>query len=150
MGCGGSYVQRQPDVLVQGTGVEPIHCYIENINGVVSLYPLGEMSSVDGLPVAAPTRLTQGILFRMASIFLVSVLFNATCQRTPVHGCGQKRPIGTYRADSTDAPLRQYEDDGLVCFAHFYAIFDKLQWQAKLAILVPSLGDWNSSTLLRF
>lgn len=60
MGCGGSYVQRQPDVVVQGTGVEPIHCYIENINGVVSLYPLGEMTSVDGLPVATPTRLTQG------------------------------------------------------------------------------------------
>ena len=46
MGCGGSYVQRQPDVLVQGTGVEPIHCYIENVDGVVSLYPLGEMTSV--------------------------------------------------------------------------------------------------------
>jgi hypothetical protein len=60
MGCGGSYVQRQPDVHVQGTGVEPIHCYIENINGTVSLYPLGEMTSVDGLPVATPIRLTQG------------------------------------------------------------------------------------------
>ena len=60
MGCGGSYVQRQPDVLVQGTGVEPIHCYIENVDGVVSLYPLGEMTSVDGSPVATPVRLTQG------------------------------------------------------------------------------------------
>lgn len=61
MGCGGSYVQRQPDVLVQGTGVEPLHCYIENVDGVVTLYPLGEMTSVDGQPVVTPVRLTQGM-----------------------------------------------------------------------------------------
>ena len=61
LGCGGSYGQRQPDVTVQGTGVEPIHCYIENIDGVVSLYPIGEMTSVDGMPVATPVRLTQGM-----------------------------------------------------------------------------------------
>ena len=60
LGCGGSYVQRQPDVMVQGTGVEPIHCYIENVDNMVTLYPLGEMTSVDGQPVATPTRLTQG------------------------------------------------------------------------------------------
>lgn len=69
MGCGGSYVQRQPDVLVQGTGVEPMHCYIENVDGVVSLYPLGEMTSVDGLPVATPVRLTQGKMHQ-ALLFL--------------------------------------------------------------------------------
>lgn len=69
MGCGGSYVQRQPDVLVQGTGVEPLHCYIENVDGVVTLYPLGEMTSVDGLPVVTPVRLTQGIcIFDSSSI----------------------------------------------------------------------------------
>lgn len=62
MGCGGSYVQRQPDVLVQGTGVEPIHCYIENIGQSVSLYPLGEMTSVDGTRISTPVRLTQGMI----------------------------------------------------------------------------------------
>lgn len=62
LGCGGAYVQqRQPDVMVQGTGVEPIHCYIENVDGIVTLYPLGEMTSVDGQPVATPARLTQGM-----------------------------------------------------------------------------------------
>lgn len=93
MGCGGSYVQRQPDVVVQGTGVEPIHCYIENINGVVSLYPLGEMTSVDGLPVATPTRLTQGILLKkfINSFFFVCVSLNPTCS---FHGWGRTKPIG--------------------------------------------------------
>ena len=60
MGCGGSYVQRQPDVVVQGTGVEPIHCYIETCSGAVQLYPLGEMTSVDGQRVNSPVRLIQG------------------------------------------------------------------------------------------
>ncbi len=86
MGCGGSYVQRQPDVHVQGTGVEPIHCYIENINGTVSLYPLGEMTSVDGLPVATPIRLTQGKIFRKISNpyhrLGCSVAFNRTGRKT--------------------------------------------------------------------
>lgn len=66
MGCGGSFVQRQPDVLVHGTGVEPLHCYIENTEGIVTLYPLGEMTSVDGVPVSAPVRLTQGTQTTMA------------------------------------------------------------------------------------
>ena len=60
MGCGGSYVSRQPDILVQGTGVEPLHCCIENIDGIVTLYPMGEMTSVDGIRAITPVRLTQG------------------------------------------------------------------------------------------
>lgn len=72
MGCGGSYIQRQPDVLVQGTGVEPIHCYIETTLSLnkggscggagmsVLLYPLGEMTSVDGTRINSPVKLTQG------------------------------------------------------------------------------------------
>lgn len=79
MGCGGSYIQRQPDVLVQGTGVEPIHCYIETTLSLnkslqpggscggagmsVVLYPLGEMTSVDGTRINSPVKLTQGNYF---------------------------------------------------------------------------------------
>ncbi len=80
MGCGGSYIQRQPDVLVQGTGVEPIHCYIETTLSLnksslqpggscggagmsVLLYPLGEMTSVDGTRINSPVKLTQGNSF---------------------------------------------------------------------------------------
>lgn len=51
---------RDVDITVQGTGVEPVHCHIDNSNGVVTLHPVGEMTSVDGLRVTSATRLTQG------------------------------------------------------------------------------------------
>lgn len=51
---------RDVDIIVQGTGVESLHCHIDNSNGVVTLYPVAEMTSVDGLRVTSATRLTQG------------------------------------------------------------------------------------------
>jgi hypothetical protein len=51
---------RDVDIMVQGTGVEPLHCHIDNLNGVVTLYPVAEMTSVDGLRVTTAIRLTQG------------------------------------------------------------------------------------------
>lgn len=49
------------DIPVQGTGVLPLHCHIENSEGVVTIYPLGDHLSIDGVPVAVPTRLSQGV-----------------------------------------------------------------------------------------
>lgn len=51
---------RDVDIIVQGTGVEPLHCHIDNVNGVVTLHPEAEMTSIDGLKVTSATRLTQG------------------------------------------------------------------------------------------
>lgn len=48
------------DIPVQGTGVQPVHCHIENSSGVVTLYPLAEQISVDGIRISNPTRLAQG------------------------------------------------------------------------------------------
>lgn len=50
------------DIFIYGTGVEEVHCWIENSNGVVVVYPNGENVpvQVDGLKVSHPTRLTQG------------------------------------------------------------------------------------------
>lgn len=51
------------DITIQGTGVEPLHCHIENIAGVVTLHPQAEnYLSIDGVPVASPTRLSQGVM----------------------------------------------------------------------------------------
>ncbi|KAJ9581138.1 hypothetical protein L9F63_023685, partial [Diploptera punctata] len=61
-GCQTMGSARDADIVVQGTGVEPLHCHIDNSNGVVTLYPLAEMTSVDGLKVTIPTRLTQGCM----------------------------------------------------------------------------------------
>ncbi|XP_076310539.1 uncharacterized protein LOC143225288 isoform X3 [Tachypleus tridentatus] len=48
------------DILVKGTGIKSEHCYLENIDGLVRLYPLAEMVSVDGMRISEPTRLAQG------------------------------------------------------------------------------------------
>lgn len=51
---------RDADILVAGTGVEPVHCAIENNNGVVTLHPINGNTSVDGVPINSPVRLAQG------------------------------------------------------------------------------------------
>lgn len=50
------------DIVVQGTGVEPTHCHIDNKDGIVTLVPVAEMTSVDGIHLTQPTRLTQGCM----------------------------------------------------------------------------------------
>ncbi|XP_039085270.1 pleckstrin homology-like domain family B member 1 isoform X2 [Hyaena hyaena] len=50
------------DISLQGPGVAPEHCYIENLRGTLTLYPCGNACSIDGLPVRQPTRLTQGCM----------------------------------------------------------------------------------------
>lgn len=51
---------RDADILVAGTGVEPVHCAIENNNGVVTLHPVNGNTFVDGVPINSPVRLVQG------------------------------------------------------------------------------------------
>lgn len=53
---------RDADILVAGTGVEPVHCAIENNNGVVTLYPINGNTFVDGVPINSPVRLAQGCM----------------------------------------------------------------------------------------
>lgn len=48
------------DISLQGPGLAPEHCYIENLRGTLTLYPCGNACAIDGLPVRQPTRLTQG------------------------------------------------------------------------------------------
>lgn len=53
------------DMVLQGPGLAPEHCYIENLRGTLTLYPCGNACTVDGLPVRRPTRLTQGKVWRL-------------------------------------------------------------------------------------
>ncbi|KAM6400359.1 pleckstrin homology-like domain family B member 1 [Rhynochetos jubatus] len=48
------------DIVLQGPGLEPQHCYIENAGGTLTLHPCGNACAVDGVPLRGPTRLTQG------------------------------------------------------------------------------------------
>jgi hypothetical protein len=49
-----------PDLIIQGTGVEDDHCYIDNIHGVVTFYPVAKYCYIDGYLATEATRLTQG------------------------------------------------------------------------------------------
>ncbi|XP_048651915.1 pleckstrin homology-like domain family B member 1 isoform X12 [Marmota marmota marmota] len=50
------------DISLQGPGLAPEHCYIENLQGTLTLYPCGNACTIDGLPIRQPTRLTQGCM----------------------------------------------------------------------------------------
>uniref|UniRef100_H3DA41 Pleckstrin homology-like domain family B member 1 n=1 Tax=Tetraodon nigroviridis TaxID=99883 RepID=H3DA41_TETNG len=49
------------DIHIQGPGVAPSHCYIENKSGVITLH-CGNPCAVDGLRVSQPVRLSQGCM----------------------------------------------------------------------------------------
>ncbi|XP_064360197.1 pleckstrin homology-like domain family B member 1 isoform X10 [Dromaius novaehollandiae] len=50
------------DIVLQGPGLAPEHCYIENARGTLTLHPCGNACAVDGVPLQRPTRLTQGCM----------------------------------------------------------------------------------------
>ncbi|XP_026185068.1 pleckstrin homology-like domain family B member 1 isoform X7 [Mastacembelus armatus] len=50
------------DIPLQGPGIAPQHCYIENQAGSITLYPCGNQCSMDGLAITKPCRLTQGCM----------------------------------------------------------------------------------------
>ncbi|KAM9441256.1 pleckstrin homology-like domain family B member 1 isoform 7-T7 [Clarias gariepinus] len=50
------------DINIQGPGVAALHCYIENQEGNITLFPCGNPCSMDGLAVTKPVRLSQGCM----------------------------------------------------------------------------------------
>ncbi|XP_026536743.1 pleckstrin homology-like domain family B member 1 isoform X2 [Notechis scutatus] len=48
------------DIVLQGAGVAPQHCFIENACGTLTLHPCGHPCAIDGQPITRPTRLCQG------------------------------------------------------------------------------------------
>uniref|UniRef100_A0A8C5WVL6 FHA domain-containing protein n=1 Tax=Laticauda laticaudata TaxID=8630 RepID=A0A8C5WVL6_LATLA len=48
------------DIVLQGAGVAPQHCFIENARGTLTLHPCGHPCAIDGQPITCPTRLCQG------------------------------------------------------------------------------------------
>ncbi|NXA04811.1 PHLB1 protein, partial [Sapayoa aenigma] len=48
------------DIVLQGPGLVPQHCYIENVRGTLTLHPCGNACAIDGVLLRRPTRLTQG------------------------------------------------------------------------------------------
>ncbi|XP_060703050.1 pleckstrin homology-like domain family B member 1 isoform X3 [Hemiscyllium ocellatum] len=50
------------DISIQGPGIANQHCCIENRNGIITLYPCGNLCMVDGVQVTQPKRLSQGCM----------------------------------------------------------------------------------------
>ncbi|KAM8795556.1 pleckstrin homology-like domain family B member 1 [Eudromia elegans] len=50
------------DIVLQGPGLAPQHCYIENAQGSLTLHPCGNACAIDGVQLLRPTRLTQGCM----------------------------------------------------------------------------------------
>ncbi|XP_038017276.1 pleckstrin homology-like domain family B member 1 isoform X10 [Motacilla alba alba] len=48
------------DIVLQGPGLAPQHCYIENVRGTLTLHPCGNACAIDGVPLQRPTHLSQG------------------------------------------------------------------------------------------
>lgn len=48
------------DIILQGPGLVSQHCYIENVQGTLTLHPCGNACTIDGVPLQRPTHLTQG------------------------------------------------------------------------------------------
>ncbi|NWT98372.1 PHLB1 protein, partial [Urocynchramus pylzowi] len=48
------------DIILQGPGLAPQHCYIENARGTLTLHPCGNACAIDGVPLQRPMHLTQG------------------------------------------------------------------------------------------
>ncbi|NWX37727.1 PHLB1 protein, partial [Notiomystis cincta] len=48
------------DIILQGPGLAPQHCYIENVRGTLTLHPCGNACAIDGTPLQRPTHLSQG------------------------------------------------------------------------------------------
>jgi FHA domain len=57
---GTSNASQPQDIVIKGAGIQDHHAYIINQDDVVTLYPLSEQTSVDGVRITKPTRMSQG------------------------------------------------------------------------------------------
>ncbi|KAM6432305.1 pleckstrin homology-like domain family B member 1 isoform 1-T1 [Liasis olivaceus] len=96
------------DIVLQGAGVAPQHCFIENVCGTLTLHPCGHPCAIDGLPITRPTRLSQGHMICLGqSTFL---RFNhpaeAKWMKSMVPG-GRQSPMAQYglRAAEWQSPI---------------------------------------------
>uniref|UniRef100_H3BB77 Pleckstrin homology-like domain family B member 1 n=1 Tax=Latimeria chalumnae TaxID=7897 RepID=H3BB77_LATCH len=92
------------DISIQGPGIAPEHCYIDNRNGIITLYPCGNICALDGLKVSQPIRLTQGcmICLGQATFFRFNHPAEALRMKSMVPSGGRSTigPYGLVAAES--------------------------------------------------
>ncbi|KAI4890579.1 hypothetical protein NFI96_016200 [Prochilodus magdalenae] len=89
------------DINIQGPGVAAQHCYIENQAGTITLFPCGNLCSMDGLAVTKPVRLSQGCMlcFGQSAFFRFNHPEEALRMKSMMPG-GNPGPTNTYKGHS--------------------------------------------------
>ncbi|XP_036436365.1 pleckstrin homology-like domain family B member 1 isoform X6 [Colossoma macropomum] len=89
------------DINIQGPGVAALHCYIENQAGTITLFPCGNLCSMDGLAVTKPVRLSQGCMlcFGQSAFFRFNHPEEALRMKSMMPG-GNPGPTSTYKGHS--------------------------------------------------
>ncbi|KAJ8385809.1 hypothetical protein AAFF_G00181650 [Aldrovandia affinis] len=84
------------DITIEGPGIEAEHCQIENMGGIITLDPCGNLCTLDGVPVTKPTQLTQGYALCLGKSYFfrfnhpeeASRMKNMLPQKSPVSSPG--------------------------------------------------------------
>ncbi|XP_061224245.1 pleckstrin homology-like domain family B member 1 isoform X12 [Neopsephotus bourkii] len=94
------------DIILQGPGLAPQHCYIENAAGTLTLHPCGNACAIDGMPVRRPTRLTQGctICLGQATFLRFNHPAEAKWMKSMIPA-GGRSPAALYRLPAKAEPL---------------------------------------------
>ncbi|XP_058050089.1 pleckstrin homology-like domain family B member 1 isoform X10 [Ahaetulla prasina] len=92
------------DIVLQGAGVAPQHCFIENVCGTLTLHPCGHPCAIDGQPITRPTRLSQGHVICLGRATFLRFSHPAEAkwmksQVVPVEGQSPVAPCGLGAAD---------------------------------------------------
>ncbi|KAK1787811.1 hypothetical protein P4O66_016292 [Electrophorus voltai] len=89
------------DINIQGLGVAELHCYVENLVGAITLFPCGNLCSVDGVAVSKPTRLSQGCMlcFGQSAFFRFNHPEEALRMKSMLPA-GGRGPASTYKGHS--------------------------------------------------
>ncbi|XP_026854249.2 pleckstrin homology-like domain family B member 1 isoform X11 [Electrophorus electricus] len=89
------------DINIQGPGVAELHCYVENLVGAITLFPCGNLCSVDGVAVSKPTRLSQGCMlcFGQSAFFRFNHPEEALRMKSMLPA-GGRGPASTYKGHS--------------------------------------------------
>ncbi|GFQ79212.1 pleckstrin homology-like domain family B member 1 [Trichonephila clavata] len=63
VGCSDAIPSK--DIVIDDPGIERDHCFIDNNNGLVTIYPQSGDVSIDGVLITEPTCLSQGCLLTL-------------------------------------------------------------------------------------
>ncbi|NXL83865.1 PHLB1 protein, partial [Alectura lathami] len=103
------------DIILQGPGLAPEHCYIENMRGTLTLHPCGNACAIDGVTIQQPTRLTQGctICLGQATFLRFNHPAEAKWMKSMIPA-GGRSPAALYGLPAKPSILRQQQGRGAV------------------------------------